>query len=51
MEQTIQISPEAKLDAAVDLLEKSGHKFELDSDELCLFEDCEIEISDQFKES
>jgi|APCry1669189241_1035207.scaffolds.fasta_scaffold132282_1 hypothetical protein len=51
MERSIQISPEAKLDAAVELLEKSGHKFELDLDDLRLLEDCEIELSDYIEES
>jgi hypothetical protein len=51
MERSIQISPEAKLDAAVELLEKSGHKFELNLEDFRLLEDCEIEMTDYIDES
>jgi len=44
MEQSIRISPEAKLDAAVNLLEQSENKLMLDADDLRLFEECEIEL-------
>ena len=47
MERSILVSPEAKLDAAVNLLEQSGHHLALNSDELCLFEECEIDLSDE----
>lgn len=51
MEKSIHISPEAKLDAAVNLLEQSEHKLVIDPDELQLFEECEIELlSEDFEQ-
>ena len=44
MEKSIHISPEAKLDAGVNLLEQSENKLIIDPDDLQLFEECEIEL-------